>query len=103
MDQSSGGARGGIARAEALSAKERKAIAKKAAAARWSDDVQQATHGSEDHPLVIGDVEIPCYLLEDQRRLIAQTGMIEALGMVKGGSSHRGGSRLAQFTSGQSL
>jgi len=89
-------AKGGFARADALSKSKRKEIAQKAAAARW-ENVPVATHGSADNPLRIGDIEIPCYVLEDGRRVIVQAGMITALGMTKGGSSHRGGTRLAKF------
>lgn len=88
---------GGKARAESLTQEERTEIAKKAADARWS--VPRATHGSPDSPLRIGDIEIPCYVLEDNRRVIVQAGMIAALGMKKGGSSHKGGTRLAKFVS----
>jgi hypothetical protein len=103
MDKTSGRAKGGLARAEALTAKERKAIATQAAEARWSTEVLQATHGDEDHPLKIGEIEIPCYVLQGERRVLAQTGIIRALGMAKGGSSHRGGTRLAKFTDGHVL
>jgi hypothetical protein len=71
--------------------------------ARWADDVQRATHGSEDRPLRIGEIEIPCYVLSDERRVITQVGMVRALGMVRGGSSHRGGTRLAKFVDGDAL
>jgi hypothetical protein len=36
----------------------------------------KATHGSSDHPLKIGDVEIPCYVLEDGRRVLSLGGMV---------------------------
>lgn len=88
---------------EGTTKKERSDLGKKAAAARWSGDVKDATHGAEDRPLKIGDIEIGCYVLEDERRVITQTGMVRALGMVKGGSSHRGGTRLLQFISGDAF
>lgn len=103
MDEASGRAKGGLARAEALTSRERKAIAQHAAEARWSADILQVTHGDEDHPLKIGEIEIPCYVLQGERRVLAQAGIIRALGMAKGGSSHRGGPRLAKFTGGQVL
>ena len=31
--------------------------------------------GATDHPLVIGDIEIPCYVLEDETRVLVQRGM----------------------------
>jgi P63C domain len=92
-----GAAKGGNARAKALSPEERSAIARNAVETRWNKgDVPQATHGSPDRPLRIGEVEIPCYVLEDGRRVLAQKGMITALGMTPGGSSH-GQDRMVKF------
>lgn len=90
---------GGAARAKALSKEERSAIARKSAAARWAQakELPVATHGSPDRPLKIGEIEIPCYVLEDGRRVLMQTGVINALGMSHGGSYSKGGDRLAKF------
>jgi hypothetical protein len=99
------GAEGGRRRAEKLTPEERSQIAREGALARWSPDLElpRALCGSPDRPLRIADIEIPCYVLEDERRVVVQSGMIEALGMTKGGSSHRGGTRLAKFVSSQTL
>ena len=59
--------------------------------------------GAPDRPLVIGDIEIPCYVLEDETRVLAQRGMVAALGMARGGSSHGGGDRLAHFVNQKTL
>lgn len=96
--------KGGKARARALSPEERSAIARQAVEARWRKagllkEVLRATHGSPDHPLRIGDIEIPCYVLEDGRRVLVQRETVRALGMAMGGSSYRGGDRLARFAS----
>ena len=96
MEKSAGKARGGLARAEALSPTHRREIAKNAAAARWSGDIKQATHGSEDHPLKIGDIEIPCYVLEDDTRVLSQRGLQTGIGMSISGGSF-GEQRLAVF------
>lgn len=96
-------ARGGRARAEALSAKDRKEIAQKAAAARWRTPILKATHGSADHPLRIGDIEIPCYVLQDGRRVLSLGGMVRALGMSIGSASKRQGDRLYQFATQKSI
>lgn len=96
MKTSPGRAKGGIARKKALSGKRRKDIAKKAAAVRWSRQIKEATHGSDDHPLRIGDVEIGCYVLEDETRVLSQRGLQSGLGMSTGGGS-RGGQKLAEF------
>jgi P63C domain len=102
-----GASKGGKARAESLSPEERSEIARKAVATRWAkvktDKLPTATHGSSDHPLKIGDIEIPCYVLDDGRRVLSQSGMLVGLGMSKGGSGGRGGDRLAKFASGKGL
>jgi hypothetical protein len=98
----SGRAKGGVARAESLSPVERKAIAVKAASARWSQAVRQATHGAPDHPLKIGDIEIPCYVLSDETRVLSQRGLVGGLGM-KAGSRPGGADRLANFLGGKNI
>lgn len=96
-----GASKGGKARAESLSPEQRSAIARAAVETRWRKegklaDVPQATHGSPDSPLRIGNLLIPAYVLSDGRRVLAQVGMLDALGMTRGGSS-RGGDRIAKF------
>lgn len=93
---------GGRARAKSLSPEKRSTIARAAALARWGDtEVARATHGSADRPLRIADLEIPCYVLEDGRRVLSLNGMIDALGMTRGGSGH--GDRLARFARGSRI
>lgn len=74
-----GKAKGGKARAEALSPEARREIAVKGAAARWGDDakIPQATHTGE---LKIGGTAIPCAVLPDGTRLLTQAGFLRALG-----------------------
>lgn len=99
----SGKAEGGNARAKALSAERRKEIAQAGARARAENArLPKATHGSDDHPLRIGDIEIPCYVLEDGTRLLSQRGLLKGLGMSRGGTDS-GGDRLAVFASSKSL
>lgn len=43
--------------------------------------------GAEDKPLIIGDIEIPCYVLEDETRVISQRGLYSSLGTTGGGHS----------------
>lgn len=78
-------AKGGVARALSLSAEDRKKIAKKAALARWGEELPKATHGSPDRPIRIGDIEIQCYVLPDETRVLSLSGLYSALGMSKGG------------------
>ena len=103
--------KGGHARAKSLSPEQKSDIAKKAAEARWLrqsanidvDKVPRAICGGPDRPLRIGEVEIPCYVLEDGKRIIHQRGMVSALGMSRGGSSRGGGDRLAHFVAQKAL
>jgi|HubBroStandDraft_6_1064221.scaffolds.fasta_scaffold43595_2 hypothetical protein len=98
-----GRAKGGVARMAGVPKRERRALALKAAAARWSGDIKEATHGSDDHPLRIGDIEIPCYVLEDGRRVIIQGGMMNALDMKQGTAGRGAGDRLAKFIATKSV
>src|SRR2546430_16413253 len=69
-----------------------------------TNQIVQATHGSIDRPLRIGNIEIPCYVLEDGRRVIVQQGLLKALDMSPGGASKsKEGNRLTKFFSGKSV
>jgi hypothetical protein len=104
-----GAAKGGKERAARLSPDERRAIAKQAAIARWDKTLPKAarpvkaTHGSPDRPLRIGTLEIPCYVLEDGRRVLVQRGMMTALDMKQGTAGRGAGDRLAKFIAGKSV
>lgn len=43
--------------------------------------------GAPDRPLVIGDIEIPCYVLEGEQRVLSESGLFHGLGAKRGGSS----------------
>ena len=111
-ERKTSGQRGGKVRAEKLAPEERKAIASLAADARWAkkklaetpdaSHLLKATHGSPDRPLKIGDVTIPCYVLEDGTRVLTQRGLVAGLGM-KYGSSSKGADRLTRFLGGSKL
>jgi hypothetical protein len=80
----SGRARGGEARAKKLSAQQRRAIAKRAASARWeTDELPEAIASSGDAPLRIADIELDAYVLEDGTRVLSQAGFLRALGRNK--------------------
>ena len=68
-----------------------------------SDLALKVIAGTPDRPLVLDDIEIPCYVLEDETRVLAQRGMVSGLGMARGGSSHGGGDRLAHFVCQKTL
>lgn len=96
-------AKGGRARAKKLSPEVRKDIARRAAEARWGSDLPVATHGSEDHPLRIGEIEIPCYVLADGRRVLVQRGMLVGMDMSQGTAGRGPGDRLAKFIAGKAV
>lgn len=77
-------AKGGIARREALTGPERKAIAKKGAAARWG--VKAIHRGNFQEQL---GIDVECYVLDDDDKtaVISQTGMARALGLSSRGNA----------------
>lgn len=81
-DEVKGRAKGGVARAVALSPKARADIARKAASARWNKDLPAATHTGT---INIGDWQIECAVLDDGRRVLSQRGLNRALGRSHGG------------------
>lgn len=90
------GAKGGRARAAKLTKAERSAAASMAAAARWQKGLPVAAYGSPDKPLLLGGIEIPCYVLDDGRRVLVQRGLQTGIGMsTSGGSS--GAHRMGRF------
>ena len=62
-----------------------------------SEKTVKATYGSPSNPLRIGEIDIPCYVLEDGRRVIVMAGIINAMGMKIGGKSSGEADRLANF------
>lgn len=98
-----GKAKGGAARASSMSAERRSEIARNAALAKAEiANLQRATHGSADHPLKIGEIEIPCYVLEDGTRILSQRGVMSGVGITRG-SSHGGGDRLSAMMESSAL
>ncbi|MCO7655972.1 P63C domain-containing protein [Pseudomonas aeruginosa] len=82
MTEATGKAKGGVARAKALSSEERSEIAKKAAEARWNKP-PKAQYAGE---LSIGDLSIGCAVLPDGTRVLSQRGVGRALGRGYGGA-----------------
>lgn len=94
-------ARGAAARIAKQTPEERRAQAQKAAAAKKElAGLPKATHGSEEKPLVIGDAKIPCYVLEDGRRVLTRAGLQAGIGMSASGAIKAGEQRLALFVAG---
>ena len=46
--------------------------------------------GQPDRPLVISDIEIPCYVLEDETRVLSQGGLLQAMGRSRTPTRQRG-------------
>lgn len=92
-----GASKGGLARAKKLSPDQRREIARHAAESRWMiHPLPVAKWGSPDRPLKLAGVEIPCYVLDDNRRVLVQRGLQTSIGMSTSGGSG-GAHRLAQF------
>lgn len=95
----------GKAAADRLSPEARSARAAAGAQARWAKadpsraNLPKAICGSHDRPLKIGDILIPCYVLEDETRVLTASGMSEGLGLARGGSMIAGMNRLELFAS----
>lgn len=100
--EATGKAKGGVARALRLSDERKREIAQMGAAAR-NRPVAEAICGSQDTLLRIGDAEMPCYVLEDGRRVLSQRGILSALGMARGGAMKGRGDRLANFAAGKGI
>lgn len=77
--------KGGLARAASLSPEARSAIARKAALSRHNKDLPRAI---AEGTLIIGNLRIPCAVLEDETRVLTQEGFLTAIGRAgkaKGG------------------
>jgi len=78
-----GKAKGGYARADALTSEELKKIAQKGARARWDDSIEIAKRAGT---IEIGDISIPCAVLEDNTRVLSERAITKAFGGKRGGS-----------------
>lgn len=72
--------KGGRARARALTAGERKAIARRAAEARWSADLPEAYYEGE---FDLASAQLGCAVLEDDRRIVTQASFLRSLGRAR--------------------
>lgn len=78
-----GRAKGGIARVASTTPEERSDIGKKGANARWDSSVEIAKRSGS---IEIGDISIPCAVLEDGTRLLSERAITKAFGGKRGGS-----------------
>lgn len=90
-----GASKGGVARANALTPAERSEIARRAVEARWAKVKQidqpdtptlRATHSGV---MAIGNVEIPCFVLENETRVISHRALQRSLGRAASGGAHK--------------
>jgi hypothetical protein len=86
----------GNARAKALKPSRRSEIASIAGRARWGPPPILAKYGAADRPLRIGEIEIPCYVLADGTRILAQRGLQGGIGLSLGGGQ-TGARRIAEL------
>ncbi len=54
--------------------------------------------GAPDRPLVIGNIEIPCYVLEDETRVLSQRGVSEGIGL-----NPKAGFRMPHFMASKAI
>lgn len=80
MVEHDGQAKGGKARAEALSPAERTEIARNAAVARWNPEMPKATH---EGTFKIGNLKISAAVLPNAVRLLTQATFLRALGRAR--------------------
>ena len=97
-DPTKGKAAGGYARADSLTAAERRAIATKAALARWGDRIPVATH---EGTLAIADLELPVAVLEGGIRVLTSRAMLDAFRRPWRGSYRR--TQLPNFIDAKNL
>ena len=103
MDEPTGRAKGGIARAEVLTAAQRSEIARKAAQSRWSEPVRTAVR---EGALKIGDTAIPAAVLDDGTRVLSRAGFVKAIGRkgkAKGGRLYDEESKTPVFLTAANL
>lgn len=80
---------GGVARAQKLSGEERSAIARRAAATRWGN--VQISEAIMAGVVNIGGVELDCFVLDDETRVLSRAAFVRAIGRtgkVKGGRKY---------------
>jgi hypothetical protein len=100
MSKEEAGRKGGARRAQILPPKRRSEIAREAAMTRWADEGKPqpilAKYGAVERPLKIGEIEIPCYVLADGTRVLAQRGLQGGIGLSLGGGKS-GARRIAEL------
>jgi len=72
---------------------------------KMTEKILKVIAGTPDRPLVIGDIEIPCYVLEDETRVLTQKGFLEAIGRstTPPGREKSGFDKLPSFLAARNL
>src|SRR5258708_9477427 len=103
MTNTTGRAKGGVARFKSLTQEQRREFAQKGAAARWAvveseteTGLPVAKYGAPGKPLRLAHIEIPCYVLSDGTRVLVQRGLQGGLGLSEGGGK-RGARKIVGF------
>jgi hypothetical protein len=87
-----GRAKGGAARALALTPEKRREISHKGVVAKkLKAGLPRAICGAEDKRLVFGEIEIQCYVLDNETRVLTLRTLQSGIGMSEGGG--KGGAR----------
>lgn len=89
-----GKAAGGHARAKALSPERRREIAALGGKARTKPKLRKASHAGV---ITIGELQIPCYVLDDGTRILSQRGLNEVFGITHGGAATTGGQKIPRY------
>ena len=88
----SNNAKGGHARALTLTPQRRLEISQAANQARRERaELPKAICGDDNRPLIFGDIEINCYVLDDETRVLSLRTLQSGIGMSEGGG--KGGAR----------
>lgn len=105
-DKKSMQSKGGDARAKALSAEERSAIARTAAQARHDKSGKPMLFATHEATLELSGSEIDCAVLNDRTRVLSRAGFVRAIGRtgkVKGGEAYSPESKLPVFLAAANL
>jgi hypothetical protein len=97
-------AKGGFARAQALTPEQRTEIAKKAALSRWGNNPTRSA--VREGELKIAGNSIPCAVLDDGTRVLSRAGFIRAIGRkgkAKGGRLYDDESKTPVFLTAANL
>ena len=59
--------------------------------------------GEPGSPLIIGNIEIECYVLEDETRVLSQRGVFKGIGAARGGTKSLGGAEVPRVMASNAL